>query len=314
MSRYLACLRVGVAISLALLLSGCLLFAKTADLRTVHDTYRQEFISAKLPDSQALTKDTPTAETLQPGTFDQTLAAIADYRRKYPTATKELSHLTVLEGMIYLQSRQIGMAKLLTNDVSAAGTELSSASSAPRDSLFATTFRYLVDGWDVIARGDTGQNRQTFEAAANGIKTALCDIKRDGALDKVNGDQGASYIATTGAIFLIWADHAASFECNVRRKPDICKEYYWPATYLDDGRDLIKTFLPQHVQAFVDSGESADQKGQVGGALRFVDYYRVLQKKIEERAQKVPTDQGATAEAFTPSKFKDACMPVEGPG
>ena len=77
-------------------LSGCLvIFPKTEDLRTVHKTSREEFHSAV--DLRAMISADETAgrdETR--GSFEKTLAAIADYRRKYPDAEKQKAHLDVL--------------------------------------------------------------------------------------------------------------------------------------------------------------------------------------------------------------------------
>lgn len=295
----------------AMHLLGCAtVFPQTDDLKMIHTTYRQEFISAALPDAKSISPDTQKPAGLRQGSFAQTLAAIADYRRQYPDATQELSHLAVLEGMIYLQSRQFGLARLAVNNVTEAGRKLSTSSSAPRDSLFAEVFQDLVDGWEVIARHETGtpnindnarENGDKLAAAADAITGKLCAVKKAGRLRSVEGDQGASYVATTGAIFYFWADHTASYRCNVPPKDQaVCTAFVHPATYLDRGRNLIWTFLPLHVQQALQAGTLADTNAGVEGELRFVEYYRAIQQGIEKRAAKYPE--------FPASPSQDSCI------
>jgi hypothetical protein len=289
-------------------LMGCGVFPKTTALSTLHDTYRREFIQAELPEAKSVSLEAKEPQGLQAGSFQETLAAIADYRRKYPDATKELSHLTVLEGMIYLQSRQFGLARLAAKDVEAAGKNLSASESAPRDSLFAAVFASLVDGWEVIARHETGtpnindkpkEYGEILAQAADRMQQKLCEVKNAGRLRVVEGDQGASYIATTAAIFYFWVDHTAAFRCEVHKEEAVCTGLYKPAVYLDRGRDLLWTFLPTPVQIALQEDTVARKNAKIEGVVRFGEHHRALKQGIEKRSETFP--------AFPASLYQDPC-------
>jgi hypothetical protein len=165
-------------------LSGCLvIFPKTEDLRTVHKTYREEFHSAV--DLRAMISADETAgrdETR--GSFEKTLAAIADYRRKYPDAEKQKAHLDVLQGMIYLQTGQFGLATLMTEKVAAAGTVLTGDGIIPRDALFAKLFKTLIAGWKYplehsVARGRVATLEKRKSDCANETGREACEAKID---------------------------------------------------------------------------------------------------------------------------------------
>jgi hypothetical protein len=93
--------RSGLIVILFLIFAGCLSFPNTEDQKKVHAICRKEFTKAKLPTQ--MPGDQSDAKTPHSDSFNETFAAIADYRRSNPDALKQLNHLTVLEGMIYLQ-------------------------------------------------------------------------------------------------------------------------------------------------------------------------------------------------------------------
>lgn len=292
--------RSGIFVILFLVLAGCTVFPRTDDLKEVHAVYRKEFTAAKLPTNTPGTRS--EARILNSDSFNETFAAIADYRRNNPDALKQLNHLTVLEGMIYLQTGQFGMAELASNDVKKAGENLTDSGSAPRDALFAKSYAAMLEGWKEIrsmkiAGSPTASSLdaeiKTLATAAGRITNNLCSDKD--RLKVVEGDQGASYIATTGAIFYYWADFSVSDGCNneVFNKTDRqCSEYHKNAVYLANARDLIRPFLPQAVQQNIGKFElsqvmiNPENKEELGGGIRYLDYYLRIVKKIQSRVNK----------------------------
>ncbi len=301
---------VTLMIVVSLSASGCtLIFPRTTDLKAIHDTYRTEFTNARLPAAKELQGNQP--KSLEAGDFSQTLAAIADYRRKYPGKTKELNHLKILEGMIYLQTRQLGMAKLLANDVQLAGGQLSGSQTAPRDSLFAETFDDLLKGWKLINDLETQDfptmTTSTLVTAAENIGKKICTVKTANRLKIVQGDQGATYLATTAAIFYLWADHRSQFLCLVELDLNVCNEEYYPATHLDRGRDLIWEFMTPTARQLAQERVRATKGEKVQGIPRFTEYYLLLDAKISDRANKART-ANRQGRVFAVTDRSDTCV------
>ena len=307
--------RSGLIVVLGLVLTSCF-FPKTEDLKKVHDTYRKEFTEAKLPTE--MPGERKKARALDAESFNETFAAIADYRRSYPEALKQLNHLTVLEGMIYLQTSQFGMAELVKEDVQKAGNALSSSGSKPRDALFANSYAAMLDGWKEIQKMRTANSPtvdslnaeiKTLTMAAGAIEENLCS-NRD-RLKVVEGVQGASYVATTGAIFYYWADFSVSDGCNndVFNETDPrCSLDHKNAIYLAHARDLIRAFLPQPIQQNIGKFElsqvtiNPEKKEDLGGGIRYLDYYLQIVEKIQKRIDK---------KNGTIRPYKDPCLDTD---
>jgi hypothetical protein len=198
-----------IALVFVLSQTSCSWFTpKSAALEDIHETYRSEFIEGTLGPPG----DQPQPASLQDKpAFAYTLRAIRDYRAKYGSDSPEAAHLTVLEGMIYVQSGQIGMARLIAPDVENAKTKLKSGTgNYTRDELFAQAYPHLLLGWQQIHyKFDNDRNTDpkhaTMEQAANGLVSMLSD---ESIVDpsKINPevDEGAIYLATTAAIFCVW--------------------------------------------------------------------------------------------------------------
>lgn len=146
--RMSAFVRLCVFGLLSVSLSGCfVIFPKTEDLRQVHQTYRDEFHQAVNVRSAISGSKVPLGDEKEQGAFARTIAAITDYRRKYPDATKQNAHLDVLQGMIYLQTGRFGLASLMQEKVTTAESVLTGDGIEPRDALFAKSFGALLQGW-----------------------------------------------------------------------------------------------------------------------------------------------------------------------
>ena len=304
-----------LALSLAGIgLSGCfVLFEKTADLKAVHTTYRDEFVDSRLV-SDASEVGEKSVLTYQ--TFDKTLAAIADYRRRHPDATKEQNHLTVLEGMIYLQSGQYGLAELAKEDVQEAGGQLAGNATAPRDALFAATYGELITGWKAIAEQKSVLTKNAMEEAnrlreaAKRIQAQLCDESSSNRLRLVQGDQGATYLAATGSVFLLWSDYYAKNFCASPRgdlnseDEDLCLQNARAADLIS-ARNLTWTFLPTHLQAVArrqaltqlndESRPEEEKKPAIdsairSGSLRYLDVLEDIEQRGEGRITDLERD------------------------
>lgn len=251
-----------------LLTSGCVVTfvtPKTAALQRVHDVYSEEFIafSAPAPSVQPAQASEP-----KPGAFAKSLQAIREYRLKYPGDSQEQAHLKVLEGMIYLQSGRFGLAEAVRPEVEEAGGKLTSGTGrVVRDRLFAEHFKTLIDGWAETKKTNNRQ-WQTFERIASTLTSSLNKIPKD-KLAEPDTDQGALYLATSAAIFYVWAfkeisesnDHAQAQE----------KKVVWAKA----ARDGIGRFL---TDAEKKPGADKDLGAAPEGRLRYVEWYHWLGK------------------------------------
>ena len=198
-----------------LLVAGCnLLTPKTYQLEQIHATYTSEWAQAQFPDGNASRAAPENGER-----FKNTLAAIHNYKRAHGSDTRVAAHLTVLEGMIYLQSGKPGMARLLEDDVANAIKLLKPVrGGVARDYVFAVCYEHLVDGWEAV--DNLTASEETFFAAADGIREKLEGLKvKDGAAQDV--DSGGAYVATCAVIFYRWGDEV---DLNTDKRVEIAKK------------------------------------------------------------------------------------------
>jgi hypothetical protein len=263
-------LAVTALVATAVLQTGCVttLTPKTAELQRVHEAYTDEFtaVAAPLPGSELKSHEPEPGDR-----FARTLRGIHEYRLKYPADTQELAHLNVLEGMIYLQSGRFGLAAAMKDTVVDAGTKLGSAKGTTvRDQIFAQNFETLLEGWSET-RKDNNRNWQTFERVANQL---AAEINRIPATQRANveTDQGALYVATSSAIFYVWAAQQITMSRDRESAPEKKKEWY------RKGRDLIGQFLSDVEKT---PGVSKDLGAMPQGRLRYVQWYHWLNDQTE---------------------------------
>jgi hypothetical protein len=266
--------------------SGCLvtfLTPKTAALQQIHDTYRADFAALTVPPASAA-PDAPSGPSTS-AAFSKSLQAIREYRLKYPGDSQELAHLKVLEGMIYIQSGRFGLAEAVRDDVVSAGEKLSSGTGRTvRDQLFARNFKTLINGWSET-RKTSGRHWETFQQAADDLAKALNETKAKQFSDP-ESDQGALYLATTAAIYYVWAfkefnDYpfarseipdgtAPTPEQIEAKKPKIVEN---KNKWFTAGRDLIG----RHLDGSLTNAIVTKDLGQAPeGTLRFVEWYHWL--------------------------------------
>ncbi|NIO07622.1 MAG: hypothetical protein GTO40_06285 [Deltaproteobacteria bacterium] len=177
--------------------------------------------------------------------------------------------------------------------------------------MFAETYENLLNGWRTINDFENQENPTTSPAtlitAAEGITQRLCNIKAANSLKTVEGDQGASYLATSAAIFYLWADHRAQFACLVEQDQGICDREYYPAVHLDKGRDLVWEFMSSTARQFAEANLKATKGARIQGAPRFAEYYLILEKNINERASKARA-ANRRGKAFVVTARAKACV------
>jgi len=261
------------------MLDGCgLLAPKTAALEKIHATYRTDFqqlIQLSVPEpAESATR--PKSEAGQTA-FAETLRQIRDYRVKYGETSQEAAHLKVLEGMIYLQSNQFGMARLVATDVAAAQSQLKSGTGDyARDQLLAMTFSDLISGWEEIAKfndttpGHPGGDLSKLIGTADDIKAQLDGLNQT-KLAKPEVDEGAIYIATNAAIFYVWVYSQCKFQGQNPTPPCIAPNT--KQQWFGKGRELIGKYLSD-IEKKAAQGEP--QTNVPAGRLRYLSWYGFL--------------------------------------
>jgi hypothetical protein len=264
------------ALAVALLCgAGCAITPRTAALRQIHQTYQEDFAAFSLPGPGGM--PLPPAPTNAPA-FARTLQAIHDYRLRYPGDSQEGAHLKVLEGMIYLQSGRVGLARAVAGDVKTAGARLGSATGRTvRDQLLARNFDALVKGWSEIREwGDrnsaTVAEWKPLEQAADALRTDLGTLTA-GQLADPDADQGALYLANTAAIFYVWAYALRAVEDPAGAEQARTK-------WFDDARQLLGRFLTDTEKR---PEAAQDLAADAPGRLRSVLWYDWLGKEVRGR-------------------------------
>ena len=247
-----------------LLASGCArLTPRTTALRSIHQTYRTEFdqylqLTVPAPPADGAVNARPRAagEATGLAPFAATLREIRGYRIRYG----ETPHLTVLEGMIYLQTGQLGMARLLLPDLQRAADSLKQGDgAAARDQLLARNFEPLLAGWTALREPETRDAARRLAAAAAAIGAQLATLPRSGAPEV---DEGAIYLATSGAIFYAWVGKIISLQAREDR-PCWCEK----------GRALIEPHLSESERRLA---RGIDYQSIPAGRIRYLAWYNSL--------------------------------------
>ncbi len=324
------------AAGLLLLLSACdatrngsglpKLLPQKQGLEDIHDIYRQEFAELFLSEQDeapACLSNLPAADR---PSFSQTRAAIRAYRVRFGTKEAEAAHLTVLDAMMHLQVGNVGLASLLKSDVEdAKGKLVSKTGRFTRDFLFAEYFESLVEGWQVVcdltADPPKAVDRaaESLETAAEKIGEGLSASAKAGQLADPDADQGAVYLATTAAIFNVWAveergqsciesgacacgvgdegcptsavtqpacaalsDPLDRFECVQTLRRSYFDQTLRPV-YYSDSRDLIGLFLDDSEKMLaVCSDEDAITRASSSSRLRYLGWYKYLNDRLPQ--------------------------------
>lgn len=176
-------------------------------LRSVHDTYLNEFQASLTRENDG----SEAAKALDPSNrnqFPETLTAISSFRSEYPNSTNAIKHVSVLEAMVYLQSGQYGLARLAAKNAKGMPGDLSTYKDGLiRDQLFLLALtdergRGLIDVWEMIesTRGFPSlEKANTFEDLGDNLSDLA---KRSKAPAH---DEGKTYIAAVAVLCYQWA-------------------------------------------------------------------------------------------------------------
>lgn len=243
------------------LFAGCAYITpKTEALKHVHDTYRQEFIKLIVPTPSPGIKNI-VADAL----FVETLVEIRAFKSKYGEDTLESRHLDVLEAMIYLQSNQFGMARLMEQKVKEAASKLQSKTGIyTRDQLFALSFDYVLSGWEEIQKSKP--DAQILRSSADGIYRVLVpDPDKFDSKKYSEADDGAIYLATTAAIFYTWI-----YDIELKNKADL----------YNAGSSLMGKFLSETEKKVAEKINSTG----IGRnpRLQYIQWYNYLKTEAEK--------------------------------
>lgn len=271
--------RLILLVLLALVPACNFLTPRTYDLQRVHETYTEEWAAQAFPAASG------NPALAAKGSFEKTLTAIRNYKAKYGSDSRVAAHLTVLEGMVYLQSGRPAMAKLVSEDVKAAAEKLkSSAGIATRDFLFAKSFDHLTAGWGAIAATGDDDNPHVptadeFRNAADGLVRVL-DAQKD-SLAAGDVDSGAAYVANSAAIFYLWEQQL------VRDAP--------VGPYALKGKQALEPYLTEREKTAVADGDFKDGGYAWGGRLRYLEWYDWLAKNAAPAPVPAPEPVAAPA-------------------
>ena len=233
--------------------------SRVAALANVHKLYQEEFAGIAFP--RPSQRPAPIAKEKA---FERTVSAIDEFKKTYGTDGAEAAHLSVVEAMAYLQSGQIGRARLMRDEVKQAAPKLRSGDGHyTRDELLARSFEPLLAGWEQVrnAAPGSGVNPSSvqFKQAADGLEETLTGLDAS-RLAAPEVDAGAKYLATSSAIFRVW------YGSMQRREK---------AASYQKGAALIGRHLTAEEKQAAESGDLA----QLSPARqRFAAWYRFLRQ------------------------------------
>jgi len=266
---------------------------ETASLRAVHDRYAEEFVQAYVPASGVDCMAPPPASVAAADAFPRTEAAIRELRSSGGAEDVTLAHVTVLEAMIHLQAGRLNLAREDAAAVADAAPKLRTATGADaRDALLARAYPALLAGWSEIdglqrvgGCAFPAESPDGLEQAADAIRAELGAATARGGLASSEEDAGALYLATSAAIFYVWADKIRDDGC-MRRDPEAsraCREAHG-TTLLERGRTLIGDHLPAACREDPGTAPAPDAAPCPAGLARYTDWYRFLGDEIERGA------------------------------
>ena len=258
-------------------LAGCSsLTPKTYQLEQIHQNYTTEW-AEWAPDALSKAKDRPNIENGK-GCFKKTLAGIKNYKQTHGYTSGVTEHLTVLEGMIYIQSGKPGMARLLLSEVKDAKEKLKSATGvATRDYFYADCYDELTKGWGAIyqlVKDGIAKKPDDFSGPARDISKKLSEISKE-TRAAADLDSGGAYVATSAAIFYLWAHFTSPEDSNFSLK-DMAK----------NGKDALKPWLSCDEICSVEKGTYKSEALDWGSRRRYLDWYDYLHEKSGSEAHK----------------------------
>lgn len=242
--------------------------ADRARIAQVQDTYDGEFRTAV--STQGL--------DVNPGSFPKTLELILSGAENEQVD----SFFTLIEGLIFLQTSQLGLAQAVAPEITASANKLATEGIDSRNVVLANNYADLVG-----ARADVDTlrslDRNTLEqhtqrvAIVKDIEARTAKVTRR-LCRRGDTDDGAAFVAGYQATSLLEADNAMSRACV----PDItdadaCDRFLGQRPQLNEARDLMAAF----------SGD-ADEASQIAQTRRRIE--QNISRRAGGAAMPPPTD------------------------
>lgn len=295
----------------AFLLSGCFtiqILPLTTEMEDIHDTYRREFSARYLaPGPGSTGTAAPTVGQASLEGFTHTIEKIRAFQLRHPDRKTENAHLTVLEGMIYLQLGKLASARLMQSDVEESGRSLGASEDyAPRDRLFAQHFATMIElaglkaEYDRYAKVPDATPFSQFEQKAKEIGSKICasltrypdradnpamcgaeepQASEMAAAAGASGDGGPLYLAANAAIAYAWAYKGAEAICNdappSREQLEACIKGA-KATYFGAASTLVRLFMTETEGKLADAPDTIIVTAD-SGRTRYIRLLRELE-------------------------------------
>ncbi|MGA1369201.1 MAG: hypothetical protein ACO394_11860 [Blastocatellia bacterium] len=143
--------------------------------------------------------------------------------------------------------------------------------AAVRDQLLARNFEPLLEGWSALREPETRDSARRLAAAATAIGAQLATLARTSPsrTSEPEVDEGAIYLATSGAIFYAWVGKILSLQARQDR-PCWCEK----------GRGLIEPHLSESERRL---SSGIDFQSIPAGRIRYLAWYRSLALCAGER-------------------------------
>ncbi|SLN70823.1 hypothetical protein ROA7450_03865 [Roseovarius albus] len=214
--------------------------ADRARITQVQETYDSEFRTAV--STQEL--------DVKPGSFPKTLKLIQNGAENEQVD----SFYTLIEGLIFLQTGQLGLAQAVAPEITGSTNKLATDGIASRNVVLARNYADLVgtradvDTLRSLDRNTLEQHTQRvaivkdIEARTAKVTRNLCRLGE--------ADDGAAFVAAYQATSLLEADNAMSRACV----PDItdaeaCGRFLGQRPQLNEARDLMAAFSGDAAEA-----------------------------------------------------------------
>ncbi len=230
--------------------------------------------------------------------FPKTLEAIRSFDRRFGTKNSEYAHLTLLKGMIHLQTGQFRAASAIEPEVVKSAPLLSASAHSRGGELLAQNFHYLLTGWSEIHRHqenlkarNAGKPFPFASADFNKVHHAADQInanlrkyaaERHGTVEDPKTGLAGLYVSALGATFYAWVqrdnDRNCSFSQGCTPKKRANKE---KAVFYEQGRALIGLFLTEEEKNSIVEGRRRDP-GISTCRLRYLHWYGWLDQKVRE--------------------------------
>ncbi|MEM9341598.1 MAG: hypothetical protein AAGA87_00985 [Pseudomonadota bacterium] len=255
--------RILLALAMVTVLAGCpgtqggpLSGPDVARVAEVQATYDAEFRAAVAADGVGV----------RAGRFSRTLAAVSGDRSGLSPAVA--GFYSLLEGLVYLQTGQLGQARAIAPEVGASASALNAGGVERRNGVLAENFADLVAVREAeaslrrLTSNSASENAQRV-AVVRAIETRSAAVTR--RLCRANtgaGDEGTAFVAAYTATSLVQADRALARAClPLATDAELCAGFLNGREQLQDARNLMAAF----------AGPLERQSGQIAGVTAAIE-------------------------------------------